>query len=388
MSRESEFEQLKSHYDAIVIGGGPAGSISAALLARKGFSVLLVDQNHFPRTKVCGACLSGKGVNALQSFGFEPVLNGSISTRYFCLASKGKQAVLPVSGGLVISRRTLDQRLIDKARSTGVEVLEGVRGEVQACHESLRMVNLKNGLKSFRLSCNVVLQCAGLGRGLSINTSEDEMIGDYEMIGLTTHLAPIPEYPASGLWMAVSKCGYVGITQQEDDLLNVSAAIARNELTNSKSPSSVVGRIIDEAGLDVPTELENATWIGTKALTRRLVTPACERMFFVGDAAGYVEPFTGEGITWAIETAAKATGFAEQAINHWDTSLISQWSHFVRQHAQARQRCCRILRFGLRRPRLVSAAIHLLALCPSASWPILRSIHGDLSVNRTARHVS
>ena len=68
-------------WDALVIGAGPAGSVAARELARRGCRVLLVDKATFPRPKVCGCCVNGAAIRALERLGLGHVLDGAIAAR-------------------------------------------------------------------------------------------------------------------------------------------------------------------------------------------------------------------------------------------------------------------------------------------------------------------
>ena len=118
---------------AIVIGGGPAGSVAALLLARGGWGVTLVEQHRFPRDKVCGECLSALGAQVLHRLGlFDPlVAAGAVRlTRTLLHAPSGACASAnlprPMWG---VSRVTLDGLLIHAARGAGSGLIQPARCE-------------------------------------------------------------------------------------------------------------------------------------------------------------------------------------------------------------------------------------------------------------------
>src|SRR5271156_2503277 len=84
-------EVAQRHWDALVVGAGPAGSIAARQLARSGVSVLLVDKARFPRRKVCGCCVGAGAVAMLEQIGLGDLLPalGARSIRQFQLAAYG-----------------------------------------------------------------------------------------------------------------------------------------------------------------------------------------------------------------------------------------------------------------------------------------------------------
>src|SRR5678816_1190646 len=118
---------------AIVIGGGPAGSVAALLLARSGWRVTLVEQHRFPRDKVCGECLSALGAEVLTRLGLfdeflhhQPVRLGRTSLHAPSGASVTTALPRPMWG---VSRVVLDGMLLDAARREGVRVRQPARAE-------------------------------------------------------------------------------------------------------------------------------------------------------------------------------------------------------------------------------------------------------------------
>jgi len=374
---------VEDNFDAVVIGAGPAGAISAYLLAKAGHRVLLVERQKFPRSKVCGCCLSGRGVAALEKLGLISTVDAAVSTEKFVLSSRGRRVTLNSPGGRAISRSRFDSELVSAAIRQGVHFLDATTATVQSCESTGRPVLLKSERESRRVTAQVVLLCSGLGQGTCLPENSSEVIADNPLVGLTAIL-PKDELNQQQqpikrtIHMGVASIGYVGMVQLENGDLNVSAAVQRTALKGHRSPGQAVQAILQSAGLPAPAGLEDAHWQGTPSLTRRLTAPAAERLFVVGDAAGYVEPFTGEGMTWAIEAAALVQPLAAAAIIGWEDSLSRQWTVICRKHARQRQRCCRLLKAVLPYPRLISAFIGGLTVFPQAAWPVLRSIHGPV----------
>ncbi len=75
----------------------------------------------------------------------------------------------------------------------------------------------------------------------------------------------------------------------------------------------------------IPDGCEDAQWTGTPALTRESQQWSAHRLFLVGDAAGYVEPFTGEGMSWALAGAVEASRLADAGIKQWRDDLALKW---------------------------------------------------------------
>ena len=92
-------------------------------------------------------------------------------------------------------------------------------------------------------------------------------------------------------------------------------------------------------------------------LTRRTRPIAGERFFLLGDATGYVEPFTGEGIAWALLSGQAIAPLVEKGIDQWDPALPRTWSRLHRRLVMQRQLLCRGVALLLRHPKLASVAL-------------------------------
>jgi flavin-dependent dehydrogenase len=91
----------------------------------------------------------------------------------------------------------------------------------------------------------------------------------------------------------------------------------------------------------------------------------------LGDAAGYIEPFTGEGIGWAAASAAAVVPFAEQAVRQWQSSISRQWSESLRRAAKRRQWFCRAITWITRHPRISRLVVSLLSWMPWLGRPLV-----------------
>ena len=111
----------------------------------------------------------------------------------------------------------------------------------------------------------------------------------------------------------------------EDGSLNVAAAFEPALVRRWGAPGLAAAAIVAEAGFPPIAGLENAHWQGTAGLTRQTRPLAEDRLFLLGDAAGYVEPFTGEGIAWALVSGQAVAPLALRAMERWDPRLGRAW---------------------------------------------------------------
>jgi flavin-dependent dehydrogenase len=140
--------------------------------------------------------------------------------------------------------------------------------------------------------------------------------------------------------------------------------------------------LLEESGLPAVPALGEAEWRGTVSLTRETRPIAAERVFLVGDATGYVEPFTGEGMAWAILSAEAVEHLAFRAIGAWDPDLARSWSEIHNRLLAGRRRTCRAVSLLIRSPGLASLAFAAASRIPSLTRRIILRIHEAPAPNR------
>ena len=191
-------------------------------------------------------------------------------------------------------------------------------------------------------------------------------------MGLGGVFREAPESYAPGvIYMGIGEAGYVGLVRQEDGHLNAAAALDPSILRTS-SPQGVVAALLRQAGLPCLGEGPSTPWQGTPALTRSPPVLGAERVLAVGDSAGYVEPFTGEGICWALDSARAVAPFAVQAAEAWDGEILLSWQECRRRRLAPAQRLCRAVSWTLRQPALTRSTLRLLGAFPTVASPFLR----------------
>jgi flavin-dependent dehydrogenase len=365
-------------WDAVVIGAGPAGAVAARVLARRGLSVLLVDKAHFPRPKACGGCLNRAALAGLAAVGLGhvPAACGATPIRRARIASgPGRAADVPLPGGVAVSREAFDAALVEEAMAAGVTVRTGVRAVIDPVDCAGRVVRLDS---NDVVLARVVIDATGLA-GNAGPAAAGSRVG----IGTVLSADDAPEWYESGtIYLAVARFGYVGAVRVEDGRLDVAAAFDP-AILRSRGPGPAVNDVLDGAGLPALDDPDRFTWKGTPLLTRRPVSRARERLFAIGDAAGYVEPFTGEGIAWAVASAAAVAPLVERAVAAWNDRLIGEWNRTHDRLIRKKQRTCRVVARVLRHPRLTRMTVGLLQVLPRLSRPVVAALNRSPGVSPT-----
>lgn len=367
-------------WDVIAVGAGPAGALAARESARRGLAVLLVDQAEFPRWKVCGSCINLRSQRVLETCGLADLLDsrGAVAVTGLRLSALGHSATVPLPGEKILSRAAFDSALVEAAILAGVHFLPRTQAHLGAVEEDVRFVHLRQDATACLTGAKIVLAAGGLGGTfLAGRANERPRVDAAARIGAGTIVAGFPScYETPNIFMACGTQGYVGLVRLEDGRLNVAAALDPAVVRRHGLPRTA-SMILAEAGFAPLADLESANWRGTPLLTRHVWPPARTRLFLLGDAAGYVEPFTGEGIAWALAAALAIGPFVQAGCGRWDERLVERWAASYRQIVARRQWVCRAVAQVLRHPRLMSTLARVLGRVPRLATPLVRYLNAS-----------
>ena len=360
---------LVRSWDSVVVGAGPAGSLAAFGLARAGATVLLVDRSMFPRPKVCGCCLSARALDALDHQAVSSRLQALRPHSFDALHLRAwrAQATLPLPAGFSVSRDQFDATLIEAAAAQGARLAMGTRATLLGRHKGLSTVVLvePHGSQA-TVQCRVVITATGLGSPFALRELGGEVVTPDSRIGASAVLPEDARVPWADhtVNMTVGADGYVGAVRLENGCWNVAAALDSRAVARAKGVGRVVRDVLAGTLEEVPDAIDAAYWRGTPALSRRPRHVAAEGLFAIGDAAGYVEPFTGEGMACALQGAHTVVPLVLEGIEKWQPDLASAWKLTARRDVQRSLAFSTAAAWALRRPSLASCITSLLS-----SWP-------------------
>ena len=369
-------------WDVLIIGAGPAGGLAALDCAKQGLRVMLVEQRSFPRWKVCGCCFNNQAQAILSSRGEDTLIEdcGGQLLDSLRLGLRGREATLALPNGFALSRERFDQALIHSAINAGASARFQVTAHVEAASPGYRHVRLKDhhsGTTS-HVKARVVLVAAGLSQrclpkieaGQSRVRKQSRHGAGCVVDDDTDH------YPSGAIHMAIGDQGYVGLVRREDGLLNLAGAFDRDALSQGQGTVDAAQKVLNQAGFPVPQALQRGQrWQLTPALSRNSNVVAGERFLVMGDAAGYVEPFTGEGMAWALTAGAAAAPFVLEGLEQWSDDLETRWKTTLQLHIGRRQTVCRTLSSVLKRPIPTTLLFELVNRWPAMAEQIISSLN-------------
>lgn len=380
---------MRERFDVVVVGAGPAGSLAARQCARQGLRVLLVDKATFPRAKVCGCCLNREALRTLDRVGLGdlPGQLGASPLHAMRLAAHQRCATFKLNGYAAVSRPALDAALAQAAVAAGAVFRDGTTASPIGSTHTARRLALRHQGETREVETPVTIVADGLGgRFLSSNRAFTKDISRAAYMGLgavadeafharTPSLAH--DYPTGILTMACGRHGYVGLVRLEDGSLDLACAVDPNWMQgdghtgpvprrpvrpgNPGNPgvAGAIGALMEEAGLPPIAGLETLEWRGTPWLTHKRRPVASRGIFVIGDAATYVEPFTGEGIGWALRCGEAVADPAAEAAGQWRPALAQAWETRYARLLRWRHWRCRAVAAGLRRPWLMRQAVKM-----------------------------
>jgi flavin-dependent dehydrogenase len=352
----------------------------------RGLRTLLVDAKPFPRDKVCGGCLSARALASLARLGLGHIVESAAAAPLDTLELHcgPRAADLSLPRGAVLTRQALDAALVTAAISAGVEFLPETVALVAAEHPlDFRRVLLRHAGESGTLQTKLVVGADGLGRAstrllpeLKSTAAPQAKVGAGTVLEANNLSARARQaYPLGRVVMTVAAGGYVGIARGEVGRTIIAAAVAPRFVKQHQSPARAACAILASAGLPPLGEVASAPWHGTPLLTSRAQRVATARLFVLGDAASYVEPFTGEGMAWAAEGAEAMMPLVEEACTAWHPALAAEWARRYRSQIHRRQAFCRALAVVLRQPWAASLALGLMRGSPALGARLVSWLH-------------
>lgn len=371
--------------DVAIVGGGPAGSSCATFCAAAGLRVVVIEREKFPREKVCGDCINPACLPILERLGLGEEIQSwphSALEAVDFIPIRGRTVRASLAGAkmIAIKRSVFDDRVLNRARELGAQL-----------HQESTVVGIhkRSGgdwkLDVVRDTILARILVGADGRNSTVARLSNLLPRpERERIALQAHV-PRPRDFGNRIVLQFLPEGYSGqapVNESELDLCLVGTARTINSL-----------RTWAETEFRLPSDQQ---WRSITPLTRAPIPAANDNLFLIGDAARVVEPFTGEGIYYALrsgELAAEAIGrilgTQDSSVPGMATadkrsqareSIVHEFSRAHRAMYRGRLWINQLARAAVLHPRVAS---HLVAITP-LSAPILRSFAQKIVKNLNA----
>jgi len=367
-------------YDAVIVGAGPAGTSTAIGLAERGVRVALLDKSRFPRVKPCAEYANPEAMRVLDRLGLlESVrASGAAIFRGMRVTSPGGQELeLDYSAdagrhALGISRFALDALSVERCRELGVNVIEGahVRG-VTTERGSVGSVTATRKGAAIEMRGHVIVGADGHHSAVARLLDLDMPLRWPRRIGLAAHLEGYRLVDEMGE-MHVGPDGYCGIAPQENGRVNAAMVV---DMARFERRACSVEAFFDAALASYPAmaarvrDAARVTQVrGVGPLARRVRRVSGDGYLLTGDAAGFFDPFTGEGIFDALYGGELAAAAVAQALDRGDTSARALAAYDRARHLAFadKRRAAWLVQAFVRAPRLMDYALERIAARPSA----------------------
>ncbi len=370
--------------DVIVAGAGPAGALAAMILARAGVRVQMFDRDRFPRAKLCGDTLNPGALRVLGAqVSLDPILSRALPLDGMVLTGPGVAVVGSYRHGVqgrAITRRVLDAILVEAAVSAGAQFADDtqIAAPVMGATGAVAGVVLqsRDGRRRERRAALVI---AADGRESRLARA----------LGLTQHPLRPRRWAIGGYFEGVTDLGsrgemhvrathYIGVAPVPDGLANACLVLPhRRGQAGWRDPAATLRAAIDDDtklaqrfARARPVEAPHV--LGPMAVEARAA--GCPGMLLAGDAAGFIDPITGDGLRFALEGATMAAAVALEMLagrcapQHAPSELAAR-----RQAAfAAKWRFNRGVRLAVASPRAITAAALAARVWPRAFESVIR----------------
>jgi flavin-dependent dehydrogenase len=364
-------------YDVIIAGGGPAGASAATHLAMRGARVLLAEQKKFPREKLCGEFISPECAVHFERLGVidrmlaaDPAkLNETVF-----YARSGRSVGVPSTWfsangtALGLSRAEMDECLLRRAGEAGVIVLEDAHvTDLLFEKAEVRGVKLKNSGKQINYRAPVTIDATGRARSLARHLGRQRSnTNRAPLVAFKAHLGDTRVAPGT-CEIYFYRGGYGGLSSIEAGRSNLCfIASARDVRACGADAERVMREVVCQnarAAHTLAHARARSQWLAValESFGRHEIAPA-KGLLTIGDAAAFIDPFTGSGMLMALESGELA---AQIITEHLDAirdgrgfdQLSEHYGTAYDRKFDSRLRICSLMRRAAFVPGLAELAI-------------------------------
>lgn len=377
--------------DVLIAGAGPAGAVAALVLARAGVDVLVVDRARFPRDKLCGDTLNPGAIALLRRLGIAGAIESASLALDGILLTGATGVSVDVRypapfAGRAMSRRVLDGLLLDAAVRAGARVelgaavtapiVETVAGVTRVAGATVRMPG-----GDVRIPAAVTIAADGRRSTLAFSLGLARHPRTPRRWAVGTRYEGVDGLAARGE-MHIRSGHYVGIAPLPGGLANV--CVVTPCRAGFDEPAAVVARALAGDALlrdrfASARGVEPCTVLGPLAVDARAA--GMPGLLLAGDAAGFIDPMTGDGLRFAIGGGWLA---AQTAVDWLARPELPAWAHLAHRRHRAfgwKRRFDRVLRRVVASPASIRVAAAGAAIAPILARQLV-TLAGDVPLAR------
>jgi flavin-dependent dehydrogenase len=311
-------------FDAVVVGAGPAGSAASTLLARGGRRVLLLEKDSFPRPKVCGEFLSSDALPTLEKLGVRAAVERAGPERIDrgSIHWPGGRSVsfrlpAPAYG---VSRLLLDDLLARGASEAGADTRFAARvTSVEGASPGGFQVRFSHARTEQEVRTRFVVGAWGRWDALDRKLDRGFQLARSRYLGWSRDYEGDTARLAGQVRLYVFAGGYCGLSRVEGERVNLAGIIAESVLRRRRAGWEAVLARAKGSNPALAADLAALTpgptgFLGTGPVFLTAKPPSEEGILMAGDAAGVIDPFSGEGQAAALASGVLAGETIERAL--------------------------------------------------------------------------
>jgi geranylgeranyl reductase family protein len=343
-------------FDVAIVGGGPAGSSCAAFCALGDLRTLVLEREKFPREKVCGDCLNPSCWPVLEHLALAERIRDLPHSKLDLvefIAIDGHKVVVDLPSGedceLSVKRSLFDDLLLNRARDLGAQVREGTTLTTLAHDENWKIDTAGGESFSARILIGADGRNSTVARLCNLLPHSTR-----ERVALQAHI-PLPRNFGRRIVLQFLPEGYSGQAPVNETELNLCLVGAPSTISRLRQWA--------ERHFEIPAD---QAWRTITPLTRSPVPCAHQNLFFIGDTARVVEPFTGEGIYYALRSGEMAADAITKVIRGEDRqSALREFARACAAMYRGRLWINRLARAAVLWPDVGSFFVHAARIQPS-----------------------
>ena len=388
---------MSHKYDVIIAGAGPAGTSAAIHLATSGLKVLLVEQKKFPRPKLCGEFISPECQSHFEKLGAARAIvcsePASLSETVF-YSNRGHRVTVPSTwfgerAALGLSRAVMDEVLLRRADDVGVEIVEGggVVGPRISTH-CVHGLKIKSGAEELEFEAPVTIDATGRARILARKFNHT-IKQKPKLVAFKAHLR--------NTRVALGACeiyfypgGYGGLSSIEGGASNLCFIIGADQVKHCNSdPERVMREMVmknPRAQFTLDSAEASSEWLSAswENFGRQSPAPA-KGLLAIGDAAAFIDPFTGSGMLMAFESGELVADVIRRHAGNLEAGdqLAADYTDAYKRKFDSRLRICSWLRRAAFRPWLAEWGVAIFGTSDRFRNRVVRATRSPAANHRS-----